>query len=782
MVTSAYPKQAAVNSPGDQAFESAFSNLSHAYLREKAPTLLDHELGFQLVDRNEEGDRALGVLGFQIGSTLLYAPQFFIKGKLKGHDMLYLQNQDLFVPLKENWLNYLLNRKPNTLGQRVDRNSRRLGVLSPNLERLTTPPGKYASSRPAGPLRIKLAQAFRVPEAAVWDCDTAADARQALQDFRETVSLPRLLKVASVEMLGSLASTCLAYPWFAQAIDARCGLETLGQALRTARSREKVGVSVLDPQPPRRGSYVLDEPAVQHPLKTGALKVLTYDLTVVTGGLSQDELEQLQREKVLIRDRREDGDVSRAYRLQVQQKLTNPTETGLYWTLVEPGHFERCLIVVHPHGPAGRGDFSTLVRLDQDNPSWCNSHPSRLWTASQESPLEFRRWWEKLPDASDAPRSRWQIFVGQQGDGTMPVRLSKFLGDEDGQQTFNANFEMEAAYAQRASQHRLPGAPRGALRIHKADPCFACGPYRLHLSPQDHGKLRSHGDELYVPSGFKRVSLEPARGDDPAEDVPSGGESRRDAIRPGRLQDAELRLGQEAKLAEFKLVKQGQDYILGGRTHSSRSALLSLVAGHGFREQTARSLLQEADRDGRAVCLVKYARPYLDASSPNAPPMPDFESQSGNSDWGYDGASQRREERYLPAGDRPTNPRGLQDKFDSQSMQAIQQAADTGQEEVFDTHVFSAMLKMMNVDRMIDDGLPDLITAMDRLARIRIMFYWHGDKFAERYGKHDLPDLEDALQNSFETLGETVLELRTKEISPFPDEDNAAIDLAGAAS
>jgi hypothetical protein len=121
-------KQADFGGKGDSAsFEQAFSNLAHAYLRDSAPKLLDHEIGFQLLDRDRENTKAIGVFAFKVGSNWLYAPVFFLNGDLKGHELLYIKNQDMFVPLKENWINYLVNRKPNILGSAVARNISQLG-------------------------------------------------------------------------------------------------------------------------------------------------------------------------------------------------------------------------------------------------------------------------------------------------------------------------------------------------------------------------------------------------------------------------------------------------------------------------------------------------------------------------------------------------------------------------------------------------------------------------------------------------------------------------------
>src|SRR6185436_14894223 len=137
------------DSPGDDeaGFEQSFSQLAHTYLQSKAPGLMDYEVGFQLVDKSEDDSKALAVTVFKVGDMWLYAPVFFIDGDLKGHELLYIKNQDLFVPLLEEWLNYLLNRRPHQMGKPVSKNLREHGVLPPNLYQLKYPPSKYASER-----------------------------------------------------------------------------------------------------------------------------------------------------------------------------------------------------------------------------------------------------------------------------------------------------------------------------------------------------------------------------------------------------------------------------------------------------------------------------------------------------------------------------------------------------------------------------------------------------------------------------------------------------------
>ena len=91
--------------PSDTDFEITFADLAHAQLRDRAPALLDYLLGFQVIESNEDSTHGVGVLGFKIGEQMLFVPSFFLNGELK-QNLIYIKNQDLFVPLEDNWVTY----------------------------------------------------------------------------------------------------------------------------------------------------------------------------------------------------------------------------------------------------------------------------------------------------------------------------------------------------------------------------------------------------------------------------------------------------------------------------------------------------------------------------------------------------------------------------------------------------------------------------------------------------------------------------------------------------
>jgi len=118
---------------------------------------------------------------------------------------------------------------------------------------------------------------------------------------------------------------------------------------------------------------------------------------------------------------------------------------------------------------------------------------------------------------------------------------------------------------------------------------------------------------------------------------------------------------------------------------------------------------------------------------------------------------------------------------DPMTMQVAQQAASTGQKEIFDTAMIGGLLKSVRQETMIDRYMGDLMKGMDRVGRILFLFYFHRDDFSDRYGKADLPELEDSLRNTFESLGDLVLFLKQKSVDPYPEEGGLGVDLGPTA-
>jgi len=757
----------------DTSFEQSFSNLAHAYLRDSAPKLLDHEIGFQLLDRNRENTKAVGVFAFKVGSMWLYAPVFFLNGDLKGHELLYIKNQDMFVPLKENWINYLINRKPNILGSGVERNLSNLGQRQPDFTQLSRSPSKFGSAKPT----LKEMMTAAMPAFAK---SATLNTQQTFAELGEALNLKTFLKQAGLEVIGSLIKMCQYAPQVANAIDEFHGLDIIKEAMADAKIREAAATTKV--------ASVLSE-APETPESAKGLKVITYDATVQTklpAGHTEEDQEKLLRDGVLIQDQRDRDNVSIPYNIQVEKKLFNPTESGLYEILVKPGDIERCYVAVHPQGAAKRENFITVVRTD-GKPDWLNTRADQVFALSRVEGEEFDKWFDALPEANSVPsKDARYIALSKRGDCTAPFRVIREYGkSEHDMQCYEVHLEDHSKYP-----------PKGSI-------CGSCytdplnydkwrDGVRIHLNGKKGSSLRASMGDIFVPEGFKLLKV--SKGEDDAETVKDQGacgcgESDPPALQPGNLVDAQLAL--MGKTAALTVYHNGTEVSINKEASLSPiKALVTLVEHHGLREEAAREILKQASAKKKFECRVKYADPYGGAmlvnSAPNAPTDPG-PVMGGESIMGTSVPTQLGIDVGLPvsgmsASNTDRSVYNPNTQFDKRDVRSIVDAAQSGQREVFDTAMVGTMLRAVRDDSLVDRYMGELTKGLDKLGRILFMFYWHGDRFAERYGKSDMPELEDSLRNAFEMLGDVILFLKQKTIEPYPEEAASDIDLGATAN
>ncbi|NDD52728.1 hypothetical protein EBZ39_02410 [bacterium] len=756
----------------DTSFEQSFSNLAHAYLRDSAPKLLDHEIGFQLLDRNRENTKAVGVFAFKVGSNWLYAPVFFLNGDLKGHELLYIKNQDMFVPLKENWINYLINRKPNILGSGVERNLSNMGQRQPDFTQLSRSPAKFGSAQPT----LKEMMTAAMPALAK---SATLNTAQTFKEIGAALDLPTFLKQAGLEVIATLIKTCQHAPQLAKAIDEFHGLDVVREAMVMAKFREDAANTKI--------ASVLSE-APKEPAAAKGLKVITYDVTVQTKapvGYSEEDQEKLLRDGVLIQDERDRDNVSIPYHIQVEKKLFNPTESGLYEILVKPGNIERCYVAVHPQGAAKRENFITVVRVDGAR-NWLNTRADQVFALARIGGEEFDKWFDGLPEANSVPsKDARYIALSKRGDTTAPFRVIKEYGDSNGSTVYEVHLEDHSKYP-----------PKGSIGA-----CCYTDPLnydkwrdgvRIHLNGKKGASLRASMGDIFVPEGFKLLKV--TKGEDDAEAAEDQGacgcgESDPPALQPGNLVDAQLALMQ--KTAALTVYHNGTSVTINKEAGLSPiKALVTLVEHHGLREEAAREILKQAAAKRKFECRVKYADPYggpmMINGAPSAPtdpgPVMGGESIMGTSvptQLGIDTAVQVPGMSASQTDRSVYNPNTLLDQRD---VRSVIDAAQSGQREVFDTAMVGAMLRAVRDDSLVDRYMGELTKGLDKLGRILFMFYWHGDRFAERYGKADMPELEDSLRNAFEMLGDVILFLKQKTIEPYPEEAAQDIDLGAIAN
>lgn len=807
-------KQASIGGEQEQGFEQAFSSLAYAYLKDKSPRLLDFIVGFQLVDRNEDNTKAIGIFGFKVGDQWLYAPTFFLNGDLKGHELLYIKKQDAFVPMKENWVNYLISRRPHVLGEGSEQDTFGLGGLTPNLSRFRSPmTSKYGAdaplpvfvadwAKPALPLVMALATKSArglYPEhvkaaSAPLDMKKVAEApfKAALAPFAAKFDMRNFL--STFPLLKSAFEKCyMAYPLIKKGFDRFYGpnfFREMGEKFRAdANDLTKSAESFVLPPTKKRAKKLrpspfslIDDPAP--PEKKGELYVYALDvdndvpITENKPELDEEERKKLLRDTVLIKDEREDASI--AYNTQVKLELVNPSETGIYEVLEKPGQFTEMVIINNPQTGRGRENFCLVVRKG-DTRNWLNGHRSNLWVRA--SPAAKRETLEKYVDGLGSTDSLEKggcyIALHANGSGTCPFTIKESFGDG----VYKVRWHDDVAL-------------RDCGRLYKTDRPqdwevgYSPWDAKIFINKRKGTGLKSVNGELSIPDSYKIIKVsdppKPKKEDDGSllsccsyPESGSGAEgSKEQPILPGNLVDIQVMLKESADTLKIRDTGAGEVWLMSTRGQermSKKAALLSLVRDHGLREVQAREMLKEATvlsvHNEPAVFYVKYAySPNADLmqGAPGAPAFP--EAERGTEQMGYNSVNSiYPQEEYMPVEGMEasrTDP-SVYDPFympDQGAMQVAQQAAGSGQKEVFDTAMISGMLKSVRQDTLVDRYLGDLMKALDKLGRILFMFYWHQEEFEERYGKQDLPEMEDSLRNAFEVLGDVCLFLQEKTV------------------
>jgi len=511
----------------------------------------------------------------------------------------------------------------------------------------------------------------------------------------------------------------------------------------------------------------------------------------------------LQKDTVLIKDERTGEEVSKAYNTQVEAKLTNPSETALYRVLVKPGEFQKMLVIMNGLSNGGSEGMATVVRLEGNgsgsNKSWLNTHPMNVFADQISEQDEWDKWFEELSDSESLSEGSEYVAVGQRGAASVPFHVREKLGDG----RYKVDFRTHIEYNQ-TRPVTLPRIYNAPYDGYDSQPST----YDAYMFVDKEGeagkRIKAIAGELRIPGNFKFLKLSEADKEEGSlMCCMSNAHSEMPPIRLGKIDDIHLLFHE--KTARLKVFNNGTDvYIsspVGEQRLSKKAALFDLISHHGFREKVAREILSHSEQKGNATYRTFYAPGYgLDkqaepnrstlAGGPSAAFQDDFADERGSETYGtrnsaitqYGGEHSYPVDQMSSQNTDPAvwdNWQNYQAEDFQNSMNVAQQAGAEGQKEVFDTSMISGMLKSVRQDSLVERHLGALVEALDALGRLLMNFYWHQEEFSDRYGKSDMPELEDSIRNAFEALGDITLFLKEKTIeSPFDEGDLKLDDTA----
>ena len=811
-------------------FERSFADLAYAHLKDKAPKLLDFMVGFQVLDKNDEETHAAGIFGFQVGKQWFYAPVFFMNGELKGQELLYIKEQDAFVPLQENWVNYLISRKPAISGGGTPFNESELGVIAPNFRVYARSPLRgWDKTANVGPCvcddpTIKtgywyIGRLFDITPA--YPCFTISPNHEVYKEAAARMDLTKVLADIGVKAAQWIAAQIRAEPKFASAI-AKCygRLELIKQSSynRTTQSdirpitdselaangldrslfkyyttklakstmarpagTDKVVLRILFEHGIKSASHlnaVLDT-VIAEPVKVAAadpgddvksVRVISRSEGMSDPDkLSDEEKEELMHDGVVVHDTRKAENKSKVYDINMLEVLTNPTKSGLYDMLGKDGKSYPVLIIQGPKTiGAGSADVCLVIRTD--GKGWDHMDMKSIFV-NKERCGDWKEFYDALPSVNDMKVGESYAVVGPAAEGSLVFGVASKSGSE----YMVSEHCGSCLIAPMFKNHRpFPDKPMHGEIEHEC-PSTSIMPVE---ESKDDNKWWKHSvrpllvtDKVQYLKPIGDTLMVPDR-----YKVIKISEQRADiGFAPGNITDAELLLWKQADLRPIKLWSDGLGYQIGAGSLSPRLSLddayKTLILQHGITKSAARMMIDRADKAGSDSFAIKYAAVYRTSGGPltpgpNAPPVSILDPTQG-----YDANLKANvsmpQETYEPVG----MPLGSYEDYnpevlDKQTTQSVMSAAQGGQKEVLDTAVLSGLLKSMSTDSLIDKYLSDLVIGEDRIGRMLFLFYWHNSKFVDRYGESSMRELEDVLKNTFKGVGDLVLFLKKKSIEP----------------
>jgi hypothetical protein len=709
----------------DDQIEGAFFQLAYQRLQDTLKKLIPYLVGFEIVKKNENNTKALGVFGFRSdGGQILFVPAFFVDGKVKPLDLLYSKNNEQFYPLNEDFAEMFVKEEMLGLGDNSKENRSDImrDATQGDYRQMSVPPrtGRYA----------------------------IASVVDYVKDSND------LTKKAFTELIEKDADFCESLLRFYP-------LEKIAEA-----------ISIEDGKEYRKSDKA-------------SKKIELVDLgnKEKVKKLTDSQKKTLMSQGYVIVDDRAPNEKSTFGAVDYLKKFINPPESGFYSYVTKLGGLRYGLILVRPKQL--QQDFATddVLVLDiesKDGSTYIKDH-KQVFVKDQIRVQDYSAVHKMMVDAAEGKPgySNVYVLINENLKATQPFRINANFKDASGIRRIAV--EPHSIWAdwccdEKGGKKDRPGSihdlPRGNFYNHPKK----VKEVHLVMTKRQGDRLDYHDNTIYVPAGYKLLKITPAccfpgwretgfsgnenDGDAKAHEQKLRGEPGT----PGKLHA----MLEDKNIFPMSVHTNGSEYFVDIKGAKKRyddpiKAKIAMVMDIGLDEKVAEELL-----DSLVPGFTKKGHLKM-AYTGDIYPQP-FEEQPYTNEFGqstYVGVGQ---ENTLPTLDSYTGNPTRQDLgtmpevkgIDPRYVQDAIRLAQSGQKEIFDTQMIGALAKYVSVGDKISEYLPSMVEAMDRLGRILFLLHWETDKFKEMYGRGDLPELVELVTSVLKNIGDLIIFLKRK--------------------
>lgn len=775
----------------DTQFENDFSNLAFTFIQDRAPALMNYIIGFETVDRSEDGTRAVGIFGFKIDDDYYYVPAFFLNNQVKGIESILAKRTNSFIPLTEEWINFIINRKATEIGKATTERTDDEAFENPNFDFLRRPTvgplggGRYykdasAKDGPAwngglkyfndeGPWSLKQAwdiMQYRVAAGLEKD----AGFREAAAGLHGALSGKRsLFKVASDEhgpiteylrLVGGPQAT-------------RTLFKALGGSVKMANAAMEFygDLKKLAPK-----SFPKDNYAIKKAQEAAIIEMVQVTFTDHPADEEEATAKEILEDGFTVVDKRDDDHSSFTVRADYEKMFQTPDLPGVYDVLCAGGTTHEAYVMdldrICRNGPSGG---SIVYFPDTNQVTICR----KRWVIAQgDRKRSSKDIYSDADSMGSIGNSGKYVFVGPDGSCIGVVKVYGSSKENGGRVVLDVSLDDYVSYESTDLDREadLPDSSGSTWSV----------PFSTIEIGDFDGRPVSHGSTLVVPRNWKVLDVSekpvPEKKDDETweeyDDRVKAETAPKHKLGSFASLQADLR---KQGAAELEVVSDdGMDfnYKFDGHRYSApmsyKQASIDLVTRLGMRYKDVREMLKEASVERKSRRLVKlgqlvgvdpmmpvdqtpssdeytgiptYQTPYSDETTAqfNNVPYVDKDNVYGEN---LEGEMSRDQEA----------------EFDPEAAQLAQDAAQAGQKQVFDQAAIGGLAKVYDTGAVVDSYLPEFMQAVDRLGRIMFLYYWKHDDFVERYGTDQVVEMEDILRATFKQLGKLTLDLRKKAV------------------
>ena len=730
--------------------EQVFSDIAYSALRDQSQALLDYLVGFEMLKQEDDGARAVGIFGFEIDSQFYYSPVFFLNGEIRGLDSIYSVQSDKFYPLTEPWVNELINRRSQSLGEADRRSSSEAGVRFPNYTRLKVVPGHASTAT------VKLGSAQEVFTKMAGESE----------EF-PTLSLPQAL-----QELNKTAEFKVALDQYPRLMDAVTTFYNVLDFADVEQPQTKVASEAAKP-----------------------VVVISSITDEGVDNLNDSQRKTLLEGGVVVLDDRPEVDKAMVFSSEPKIQLTNPEGGGLFDVLWADGEVMPAVIC-----PTGDTTNKVIVyRKDTGQHGFFDRR--NILTVRKYDSREWREWLEKEGKPAEGVRPGQTIFfISDTGEGTGAFCVDEVntgLDDIKRYSVHDPYYMSSLSYPSMGGRGNNGNPPQnqyfrmwigGANRPESP----ICNVREILVTKMGAPSAKYNGEQLVVNKEHFRCfqinsfDLTSAGSKSPADtywDEEYSKKRRNILLKESDFGDYNTLRNALWKSAEaVDIWRDGPEVVIRKKTASAQAftktaALVHLLDDYAMGESDARMLIDDA-RSTPSTYFVQAPQTKIAAQLLELPQINDA------SDGGFMSAYHKQVVPFSAESvasspfnrdyygyQSPFGPGGHPEGGDGNTgtLEMVDRAAQTGQKDVFDAAALASLIQSYRPTELIDRFLPTIVSGMDRLGRMLFLIYWHYEDFAERYGENDLQEFIDNLKTVFEQLGDVILFAKKKTLAGDPE-------------